>query len=144
MTKELELLKELKAVILEQKKELERSIDEMAHEYAKTEVDLLFGKIEEDSIPEAKVKSVGLIITGSIANATLESVKENLEGLDRAIKELEEEAETEEAVEETEEVSEEELAKAFAELMEALMGAIEEEDNKYEKGREVQLPFLIF
>lgn len=95
MTKELELLKELRSAIEKEKKELEWAIDDMAKDYARTRVDLIFGEVEEEKIPEAKVKKVALLLTGSIAKATLKSTEENLKELDEAIRELEEEMEAE-------------------------------------------------
>lgn len=102
MTKELELLKELRSAIEKKKKELEWTIDGKAKDYARTRADLIFGEIEEEKIPEAKVREVALLLTGSIAKATLKSTEENLKELDEIIKELEEEMETETETEDVE------------------------------------------
>lgn len=104
MTKELELLKELRSAIEKAKKELECTIDRKTKDYARTRADLIFGEVEEEKIHEAKVKGVALLLTRSIAKATLKSTEENLKELDETIKELEEKVEVEtEDVELTEE-----------------------------------------
>lgn len=100
MTKEILLLKYLKVAIEESKNDIEKEIEKNTTEYAKTHVDMDFGRIKEADMPEAKIKNVALIIAGSIANATLNAINENLEALDFAIKYLEE-TEGKEEVEET-------------------------------------------